>query len=528
MSLRMYINRFSPVVGVIFLQLLVFSVIALFLSGGWQGQYSKSPFYKDMTVAGIRMGGLTESEAEDKLLILTNKIRSTSLQVTFQGKTYPLVNKSMNIIYDIAGTLQEAKQTSKEMGGIRGWYAAFKGESPSTDVPLKVTYNLDNLKTQIDMISQNVNRPAEPATGKVQDARITLIAEMPGYRVDLGKTLAAVDKELKTYQKKLQVPLIVTADYPTITKQMLNNVRFMLAEQTAQISAPVNLTDLQEIVTLVNGKIVLPHQIFSLNGVAASYTKNSSFPMSISAEGNMNSRMAAATEVASLLYITAVKSHLTVVERYPAVRPVGYVPAGFEALTNGNDIDLRFSNQGQQPVYIDAEIHGNQLRVALFGDISANGTVNMVVGSQEKIPSGTIVRDEPALGVGQKKVIQLGDDGTRVKMYTTWVGSDAKVKKELLSDDYYKPVPYVVASGPEASGISPADPHQQAATNPAVTPGIMPGSGQQQVQGAATAPGSQQRQVPGTGAASPSVPSVPAGNMPKSMPSLDKNTITLP
>ncbi|WCK53654.1 VanW family protein [Aneurinibacillus sp. Ricciae_BoGa-3] len=528
MFLRMHVNRFSSVVAVIFLQMLVFTMIALFLSGGWQGQYSKSPFYQDMTVAGIRIGGLTETEAEDKLLTLTTKIRASTLQVTFEGRSYPLYKRSMNITYDIAGTLNQAKQISMEMSGIRGWVAGWGGHSPSADVPLKVAYNADNLKTQLDMISQNVNRPAAPATGRVQDARITLVSETPGYRVDLSKTMAAVDTELRTYQRNLQVPLVVNADYPTITKKMLSNVRFMLAEQTAQITAPVTLADLQEVVNLLNGKILLPNQTFSFNAAAAPYIRNRSFPMAISVEGKMNSRMAAATEVASLFYIGAVKSHLTIIERYPAVRPVGYVPAGFEAFTDGNDMDLRFSNQGHEPVYMDAEIHGNQLRVALFGDRSGNEAVNMVVGTQEQIPPGTIVRDDPTLSPGQQKLIQFGEDGTRVKIYTTWVASDGKVKKELLSDDYYKPLPYVVSSGPQANVITPTGPNQQeVSSSPAVAPGTTPASGQQQPPGA-TIPGDGQQQAPGTRTASSSVPSASAGNTHQNKPAPDVNTITLP
>ena len=68
----------------------------------------------------------------------------------------------------------------------------------------------------------------------------------------------------------------------------------------------------------------------------------------------------------STLYIAALKAGMEIVERYNHSMPSSYCPIGLDATVDYGNLDFRFSNPLETPVYISAWMDGTTLYVEFF------------------------------------------------------------------------------------------------------------------------------------------------------------------
>ncbi|WP_027414880.1 VanW family protein [Aneurinibacillus terranovensis] len=456
---RNYAREFMLVFLLLLFQLVIFNGISLQLSGEWKQQGKESPLYNGITIAGVEVGGLLPEEAETRVRQLVSKINAATLEITMDGKSYPVNKKDIQLAYDIAGTIQEAKNVSEESSGITAIWKKWSGTAPSLNIPLKVSYNRESLSAIINQIGKNVNRPAVPAREKVEENKITVIPEQEGYKVDVQNTLAMVQQELQVFQRQLKVPLVVTTDTPTVTRAMLQPINTLLSEEetTIKSSVPNRLFNVQRAAELLNGVVVNPQETFSFTKKIAPFSDTNGYtPVAILSDEDIQDGVAGgASQVASTLYIAAVKTHLPILERHNNARPVDYLPAGYDAFVNGKDMDLRFLNNGKTPIYIYAEAKSDRLHISIFGGKDQKTNVQITAKQLQTFSPDTIARPDETLAAGQEKIVRLGEKGVRVKVSISYTDKDGSTKQEALSDDFYKPLPNIIAVGPQVEGATP-------------------------------------------------------------------------
>jgi vancomycin resistance protein YoaR len=471
---RIHTATFSFILVLFIVQAVIFSAVSLFISGEWRNeQQEKNVYNNKITVGGTSIGGLTFDEAQARIDSVLRKREGSSLQLTIDKKDFPINTKAIAVKYDVPGTLLEAQRVSEEVTGLWGIWKSWRGTAPSTDLPLRVTFNREKLTAIVEEIGRNVNRPAAPATAKVNGNTITIVPEAKGYIVDVEKTVAAIDEELQYQKANLHIPLYVKTDEPQITQKDLKDIKIMIAEQATEVntSVPNRLFNAQQASRLLNGTVVMPGQTFSFNKKAGPYTEGKGYlPVPLLNDEEIQDGVAGgAVQVASTLYIAAVKSGFPVIERHNNTRPVGYLPPGYDAFVRDKDNDLRWINRTKSPVYIYSEVKGSWVRVAIFGAKPAP-SISITSEAESKILPETIVRRDKELGPGEEKIIRRGKEGLRIKIFISYPAEDGTVKKELLSDNYYKPLHNIVAFGPNPEGGTNGQNQQQTNTGQSTTP----------------------------------------------------------
>lgn len=470
---RIHAAQFSLILALIIMQAVVFSAVSLFISGEWGNeQQEKYTYSNNITVAGIHIGGLTFDEAQAKVNNELKRRNGTSLQLIVDKKEFPINARDINVKYDVDGTLLEARKVSQEVTGIWGTWKRWQGTAPSTALPLKVTFNREKATAIVEEVGRNVNRPAAPATIKVNGRAISVVPEVKGYVVDTEKTVAAVDEELQYQKAGFRIPLHVKVDEPQLVRDDLKEIKVLVSEQATEINTavPNRLFNVQQTSRLLNGTVVMPGQTFSFNEKVGPYTEGKGYiPVPILQDEEIQDGVAGgAVQVASTLYIAAVKGNFPILERHNNVRPVGYLPLGYDAFVKDRDNDLRWVNRMKTPVYIHAEVKGNSVRVAIFGAKPAP-SVTITAEEESRIAPETIVRGDKTLGPGEEKIIRRGQEGFRTKVFISHPGEDGTMKRELLSDNYYKPLHNIVAFGPNREGAGNAQ-RQQQDTDQSTTP----------------------------------------------------------
>lgn len=105
----------------------------------------------------------------------------------------------------------------------------------------------------------------------------------------------------------------------------------------------------------INGTILAPDQIFSLNARVGMRTHATGFltaPVFVNAE-LVPGIGGGVSQITGTLFNAAAHAGLQIVEVHPHSRPVAYLPVGYDATVAYGDEDLRFKNNTGAPLYID-------------------------------------------------------------------------------------------------------------------------------------------------------------------------------
>ncbi|MCQ2418782.1 MAG: VanW family protein [Clostridia bacterium] len=119
----------------------------------------------------------------------------------------------------------------------------------------------------------------------------------------------------------------------------------------------------------INGTIVQPGAIFSFNQTVGERTEEKGYlPASIYSAGDVKEETGGGIcQVASTLYLVAMKSDLEIVERHVHQFAVSYIPLGMDASIYWGDQDLRFRNTSGHPIIIYANTNNGCVNITICG-----------------------------------------------------------------------------------------------------------------------------------------------------------------
>lgn len=119
----------------------------------------------------------------------------------------------------------------------------------------------------------------------------------------------------------------------------------------------------------VNGTMLLPDEIFSFNEIVGERTEEKGYlPASIYVSGDVQDEIGGGIcQVASTIYLVAMKSDMEIVERYSHQFAVNYIPLGMDASIYWGSEDLKFKNTSGNPIRIYADTTGGCVNISIVG-----------------------------------------------------------------------------------------------------------------------------------------------------------------
>ncbi len=122
-------------------------------------------------------------------------------------------------------------------------------------------------------------------------------------------------------------------------------------------------------IDIINGTILKPGQIFSVNGTVGERTAERGFGEGFTfVNGKLKVQLGGGMcQVATTLFNAAMLADLKIVQRFPHVRTVPYVEPGRDATVYWGAKDFKFQNDTPAPIYISYHTTRSHAIVALFG-----------------------------------------------------------------------------------------------------------------------------------------------------------------
>ncbi|NRD76006.1 G5 domain-containing protein [Bacillus sp. BRMEA1] len=147
--------------------------------------------------------------------------------------------------------------------------------------------------------------------------------------------------------------------------------------------------------------------------------------------------------IASGIYQAILQTNFTILERNTSQAVPEYTSPGFEAKVDlqKND-DFVFANPNHNSYQIELEWLSDGMHITLFGQKFAN-TYKIDARNIQYFSPKTIVQYSPILNQGQINVQVAGKKGLLVKVYRKEYQNGLLVHNELISEDFYPPVPRV-------------------------------------------------------------------------------------
>lgn len=283
-----------------------------------------------------------------------------------------------------------------------------------------------------------------PVDAQIDDAYNTT-PEVYGYGFDLETVRTQISSA--KYGETVEIPLQFIR--PAITAAELSGDLFqdLLGQATTTISGSNDLKlNLIQACADINGLVLKSGDVFSFNSVIGQPTTRGGYRQVQSFVDKKLEKVVGGgiSQVASTLYIAAIKAELSVLERHNHAYAPTFVDPGLDADIAYGSKDLRFTNNTDQPMRIEAVVEGNKVTIRLWGTDDRNytvGIVNETVMTYDPVTLVQILPENNPDGHPDGEILVSGITGYDVITYKTYIysnGASSEQEFEVGQSHYEK------------------------------------------------------------------------------------------
>ncbi len=268
--------------------------------------------------------------------------------------------------------------------------------------------------------------------------------EVYGYGFSIEDVKAAV--EAAEYGQEISIPL--TFLEPDITSEFYSGDMFQHVLSTYGTPTSTDNSwnvNMRLACELLDGTIIRAGEEFSFNSIVGEPTSRRGFQSTGVYLGKAYRQLIGGglCQVASTLYYCALMAELEISEHHAHSYVTDYIAAGFDAEVYYNgDMDLRFRNNTDKPLRINAEVYNGEIRITLIGTDTREyiHELNVVINQtfNPEIVYNTMLENNPQ-GYVEGDVLRAGITGYTLSTYSIHYDMETGevLEERLLAEFYY-------------------------------------------------------------------------------------------
>lgn len=296
-----------------------------------------------------------------------------------------------------------------------GTFAKFLTLAPSGGA-LVPDLDVDRLKVALAGPLKGIERPAIDAKFTLTGGSPQIVASAPGVQIASDKLATAFLVVLpKTTDRVVTVPL--TTLLPALTTAQANTLG--ITEKVASFTthypyAAYRLQNIHRAADLIDGKVLMPGQVFSLNRAVGERTAANGFAIGTIINGGRFEKDygGGTSQVATTTFNAAFFAGLKIITHKPHSFYISRYPAGREATVAWPDVDLQFQNDSGHAIVIDSSYTRSSVTVTIWG--TKIWDIESLSGSRYNQRAFGTIYDPTAKCVPQGGVQGFDIDVTRV------------------------------------------------------------------------------------------------------------------
>lgn len=414
--------------------------------------------YAGVYIDGVHVGGMTKQEAREAVSqVAGGEGSSFAIQVNVDGTVWSIdsgrvplyrnIDEVVDQAYAVGRTNSTAIRASSTTP-FRERLAAVQDVMTNYRAFYTVTtYDRNTVRQLVDEIAASVNRDpvnASVATFDPNSKTFTFNSDESGVYVDADEIYQTVVGLLDsgTYQQTVTVqPRMLLA---SVTKAELMNTFGMVSSFTTKTTSNANRnTNIRLSAEAITHTTVLPGETFSFNQATGQRTAEKGYkPAAAISGGETNDEIGGGVcQTSTTLFNAVARANLTIVDRDPHAWPSNYVDMGEDATVNWPNLDFRFRNDTEWPIFIVAYYANQKVTVEIYGRKLEEGvTIDLVSETtyKKEPPSEAKYVYNPDLKAGTEKVTVKARTGYTVVTYKVWYKNGQEIKREKLHTSNYK------------------------------------------------------------------------------------------
>lgn len=433
-------------------------IFAVGVAGFITYQYYTVKAWSNLIYPGVKIEGenLAGKSKEQAKQIIDQKYGSVvvkkKLNISTTDRTYTLDYSKLNPKYNVPEAVNEAFSYGKELNLLKK-YSLIKG-SQSKQYKLKFTYDSKPVNELIDSIEKEVNKDPVNASLSGSGGNFTVVADQKGKKLQKDvlqkEVLAKIDGSVGS---DINIKAPIEAVTAKITADKLGNTKSRISgfsTDYGSISSSERANNIILATRSINGKILMPGDSFSFNDVVGERTAEKGYQAAPVIIGNqVDSGLGGGIcQVSTTLYNAILRANIKSEERAHHTLPSHYVPLGMDATVDYGNLDYKFKNTLDYPIYIEADSSGGVVAFNIYSNQALVSTVTEVHSNvYQTIQPNVKYVDDSTLAVGQTEQVQAPSTGYKVKVTKKTTKNGAVISEDLIADDFYKPVDAVIKRG---------------------------------------------------------------------------------
>ena len=333
--------------------------------------------YNDIKIADIDIGGKTKEEARS---IIKSKyidaVINKKLYVTVDDKIYSEYNSNLIKGNDMDNVIDEAFNFGKDLNAFEKHRLIRMGSKKTFSLNFNCDYEIVNAFTK--NIEKEVNKePVNASIAMKTEGAIKIDAEINGYKLEKEKLDKYISDKINTSANMnihIDAPVQKIDASVTQTKLSLINSCIASFSTSFQSSSYMRSNNIDISVKAINGRLLFPGETFSFNDMLGERTKERGY---MEAPVIINNKVESGIgggicQVSSTLYNAILKSGIQDIRRTNHSLPSSYVELGLDATVDWQNIDFKFINTLDYPMYIEMYTKSKNLYINIYSNSDLN------------------------------------------------------------------------------------------------------------------------------------------------------------
>lgn len=458
-------NKREIIISVIITGVILLGVIAICTSYMQRSVKKYSTlFYPGTRIENVNVSGKTLKEAK-KLLKeqYVDKLPSRKLVVKAEGKSYPFEFSKLNVKYNLDKALDEAFNYGKDLNILSQYKIIVHPDDKC--ISTGFSYDKEVVKKFIDGIDKDVNKNPINAAVSSTAGKVSLVKHRAGKKLNSDKLQKDINKSMNgDASKDVEVQASIKEVKPKVTTDKISSINTLISTfhtEYGGISSPQRANNIEICTKSINGTVLMPGETFSFNQVVGERTEKRGYQSGPVIVGNqVDSGLGGGIcQVSSTLYNTILLGSINPTERMHHTLPSSYVPLGMDATVDWGNIDYKFKNTFSYPIYIEGIADGSSIIFNLYSNSELKKRTYSIWNEvYATINANMKTEDDPNLPEGKQEIVQNAYTGYKVRVYKNILENGKVVGKELISDDFYRPIEGLAKVGPKKPAPKPPEP----------------------------------------------------------------------
>lgn len=378
----------------------------------------------DIIINGVFIGdtdvsGMTEKEAGAAVQAQTEQLGDGLIVLDLgEGREARATLRELGLsVKDLEQTVEKAVQYGKQ-GGTAERYKILKASEKGKEKHFPIRYQVTGESARDVLQGRTKGVLDEPRNASLtrENGSTVIRDDVPGEELNIEETAAQINRFLEEDWNKEEgrVQAVLQQVQASITKEDLQEIPDVLGTFHTNYadSTDARKKNIESGAGHINGLLIRPGEETSVNDLLSPYTPENGYENAPSYAGNevVDSMGGGICQVSTTLYNALLYAEIQITERHEHSMLVGYVDPSRDAAIAENLKDLRFKNNLENPIYIEAVTDGGTL------------TFN-VYGKEYREPGRTVEYESETTGTVEPEVTEyIGVDEAIGTIYTQSVG----------------------------------------------------------------------------------------------------------